>query len=183
MVRIISLRVKDPLASTEPFGLASKRERVLPFTLTFHLKNPVSNLSIFSTPQEAESAFYEALANADLDAMMAIWSDEEEVLCIHPGGPQLDTLSSIRESWKQLFEQSLRMEIRISQTVAWNTLTLSVHNVVEQFVMGANEAITHSATATNVYSRNQKGWRLVMHHATQANPAEFDLPSLSMLIH
>ena len=32
--------------------------------------------SIFTSPEEAESAFYAALARADLDGMMAVWSED-----------------------------------------------------------------------------------------------------------
>ena len=44
---------------------------------------------IFPTPQDAESAFYEALERADLEQMMAVWSEDEEIVCVHPGGPRL----------------------------------------------------------------------------------------------
>ena len=32
---------------------------------------------IFPTPQDAEAAFYEALERADLELMMAVWSEDE----------------------------------------------------------------------------------------------------------
>jgi hypothetical protein len=43
--------------------------------------------SIFTSPEEAESAFYAALARADLDGMMAVWSEDEEVVCVHRQHP------------------------------------------------------------------------------------------------
>ena len=46
-------------------------------------------------PEEAETAFYEALEKGDLEAMMAIWADDEEVVCIHPGGQRLTGQSLI----------------------------------------------------------------------------------------
>jgi ketosteroid isomerase-like protein len=48
------------------------------------------------TPEEAEAAFYAALARADLDALMALWADDEEIVCIHPGAPRLIGHAAIR---------------------------------------------------------------------------------------
>ena len=45
--------------------------------------------STFPTPQDAEAAFYEALERADLEAMMEVWAEDEEIVCVHPAGPRL----------------------------------------------------------------------------------------------
>ena len=39
---------------------------------------------------EVEAAFYDALHRADLEALMALWADDEEIVCIHPGGAPAD---------------------------------------------------------------------------------------------
>ncbi|NJM09628.1 MAG: nuclear transport factor 2 family protein, partial [Bdellovibrionaceae bacterium] len=39
---------------------------------------------IYTTPQDAAAAFYQAFEARDLDAMMATWADDEEVVCVHP---------------------------------------------------------------------------------------------------
>jgi len=55
----------------------------------------------FLTPQEAEAAFYEALERGDLDAMMEVWAEDDEVSCIHPGGPRLTGYEQVREAQGQ----------------------------------------------------------------------------------
>ena len=35
---------------------------------------------LFATPEDAEAAFYDAVARGDLEALMAIWSEDEEVV-------------------------------------------------------------------------------------------------------
>ena len=45
--------------------------------------------STFPTPQDAEAAFYEALETGDLETMMEVWAEDEEIVCVHPGGPRL----------------------------------------------------------------------------------------------
>jgi len=44
---------------------------------------------IFPTAQDAETAFYEALERCDLDGMMAVWAEDEDILCVHPTGGRL----------------------------------------------------------------------------------------------
>ena len=34
--------------------------------------------SLFASPEDAETAFYDAIERADLEAMMAIWADDEK---------------------------------------------------------------------------------------------------------
>jgi hypothetical protein len=43
----------------------------------------------FATPEDVETAFYEAIARADLVALMSVWADDEEIVCIHPTGQRL----------------------------------------------------------------------------------------------
>ena len=50
----------------------------------------------FSTAQDCEAAFYEALEACDLEAMMEVWAEDEEVVCVHPGGPRLAGLQQVR---------------------------------------------------------------------------------------
>ena len=57
---------------------------------------------MFATPEEAEHAFYEALEQADSVRLMQIWADDEEVVCIHPGGLRIVGHSAVQESWQQV---------------------------------------------------------------------------------
>ena len=38
---------------------------------------------IHGSPDEIEAAYYDALGRADLEALMALWADDEEIICIH----------------------------------------------------------------------------------------------------
>ena len=55
------------------------------------------------TPEEAEYAFYEAMRQGDAALMMRVWSDDEDVVCIHPGGLRTLGARAVREAWKQIF--------------------------------------------------------------------------------
>lgn len=121
---------------------------------------------IFTTAAEAETAFYNALARSDLDAMMAVWSEDEEVVCVHPDSPRLVGLSAVRESWRQLFEGGAKLLVRHSQPVLCSNMLLTVHNVIEHIAIEGDDRLPPPIVATNVYTRGALGWRMVLHHAS-----------------
>jgi uncharacterized protein (TIGR02246 family) len=125
----------------------------------------------FPTPQDAESAFYEAFEKSDLDAMMDVWADDEEIVCVHPGGPRLTGNEQIRESWRQIFAGGQTLKFRLREQRAINGMTLVVHSVYEQINVGGEARVRNPVIATNVYLRTQDGWRMVVHHASPAPAA------------
>ena len=50
-----------------------------------------------------EAAFYEALQHGDIERLMACWNDEDEVVCVHPGGPRLVGHAEVRAGFEALF--------------------------------------------------------------------------------
>lgn len=128
-------------------------------------------LTIFATPHDAEAAFYEAIEKADLDAMMAVWSDDDEIVCVHPGGARLSGVAQVREAWRQIFAagQTLRFRLRHQQSV--NGMTLAVHSVYEQISVAGEARARNPVITTNIYMRTENGWRMVVHHASPAPAA------------
>ncbi len=124
--------------------------------------------ALFANPQDAESAFYEALTKADLDAMMAVWADDDDIYCVHPNGARVSGVESVRESWRQIFSsgQTLRFELRESQVV--QGMMLSVHCVYEHITIAGETRARSPMIATNVFLRTERGWRMVAHHASPA---------------
>lgn len=124
----------------------------------------------FATPQDAEAAFYEALERCDADAMMAVWAEDEEVTCIHPGGPRLVGYSTIREAWRRIFANGMRLKLRVSQSTSVSTPFAVVSTVLEHFSTPNDQAVAAPVVATNVYVRGPAGWRMVAHHASAVPP-------------
>lgn len=128
--------------------------------------------TVFSTPQEAEAAFYDALQRADLDAMMEVWSEDEEVSCIHPGGPRLTGYEQVRENWAQIFESGQRLQIHLSDHVLISGIAHAVHSLHENVLIlagpGAAAGARSTVLTTNAYLRSAGGWRMVLHHASPA---------------
>lgn len=129
---------------------------------------PSVTKSAFSTAAEVEAAFYEALARSDFEAMMALWAEDEEVVCVHPDGPRLVGLSTVREAWRNLFASGARLKVRTSHSVVSTSMLLAVHNVVEHISVEGDDQLHPPMIATNVYVRGPRGWRMLMHHASPA---------------
>jgi len=136
---------------------------------------------IFPTAQDAENAFYEALERCDLEGMMAVWAEDEEIVCVHPAGARISGQEQVRESWAKIFAGGPRARVRTEQQVAIGGMMLAVHSVFETFTLpGKPEAQPAAAVATNVYLRTAAGWRMIVHHASpapgQSEPAPRDAP-------
>jgi uncharacterized protein (TIGR02246 family) len=126
--------------------------------------------TLFTTPQDAEAAFYEAFEKGDLDAMMGVWADDDEIVCVHPGGQRLAGTEQIREAWRQIFAAGQTLRFRLRQHQALNGMTLVVHSVYEQITSTGEARARQPVIATNVYMRTENGWRMVVHHASPAPP-------------
>jgi ketosteroid isomerase-like protein len=127
--------------------------------------------STFPTPQDAETAFYEALERADLEAMMEVWAEDEEIVCIHPGGPRLTGYEQVRESWAQMFKSRQRLQVHLSNPVYVKGMMLSIHSLHENIAVAGEPKARPPMVATNVYLRTGNGWRLLVHHASPAPAA------------
>ena len=123
---------------------------------------------IFPTAQDAENAFYEALERCDLEAMMAVWSEDEETVCVHPAGQRLAGQEQVREAWRQMFAGGPNMRVRITQQIVVAGVMLAVHSVHENITVAGEARPRPPMVATNVYLRTAAGWRMIVHHASPA---------------
>ena len=140
---------------------------------------------IFPTAQDAENAFYEALERGDLEGMMAVWAEDEEIICVHPGGPRLSGPDEVRRSWAQIFSGGAGPRVHISQQVAVTAMMIAVHSVHENFTIqgqargqgvGDTAPTPVPVVATNIYLRTAAGWRMIVHHASPAPAATQPAP-------
>ncbi len=121
---------------------------------------------LFPTPDDAESAFYDAFERANLAAMMAVWAATDTVVCIHPGGPRLVGFEAVRESWMQIFGGGgTRLRIELTQAQKFDGQSVAVRTQVE-VLSAPGQPKTQSVCTTNVYELTDHGWRMVLHHAT-----------------
>lgn len=126
---------------------------------------------IFPTAQDAENAFYEALERGDLEGMMAVWAEDEDIICVHPTGPRFSGQDQVRESWAKIFAGGTGPRVHITQQVAVTGMMIAVHSVHENFTVANDARSQVPVVATNVYLRTAAGWRMIVHHASPA-PAQ-----------
>jgi ketosteroid isomerase-like protein len=122
-------------------------------------------------PDAVEAAYYEALHEADLERLMACWSDEDESVCIHPGGVRLVGLNAIRASYEAILNSG-PLDVHPSRLVQleWGGSAV-MHTLLEQLdVQGDDGMHTLHVWATHVFAKTSKGWRLVLHHASPSPP-------------
>jgi len=126
--------------------------------------------STFPTPQDAEAAFYEALEACDLEAMMEVWAEDEDIVCVHPGGPRLAGFEQVRGSWAQILGSRQRLKVQLSNQVVLSGMTLAIHSVYENITVEGESRPRAAVAATNVFLRTGKGWRMILHHGSPTPP-------------
>ena len=125
-----------------------------------------------ASPDEIEQQFYEALQRGDIERLMAVWSDDEDICCVHPGGPRVLGAGAIRAAFDAMFAHGT-IDARPERVRRVQTHSCAVHSVLEQVRVMTEEGPQSAwVVATNVYVKGAQGWRLVAHHASPGSPRE-----------
>jgi ketosteroid isomerase-like protein len=128
--------------------------------------------TLSGSADDIEAAFYEALQNADIAKLMACWSDDDEIVCVHPGGPRVVGHGAIRATFDAMFANGAILAVPL-QVRKVESLASVVHNVLERIeVMTPQGAVQAYVLATNVYHKTPQGWRMVAHHASPGTQNE-----------
>lgn len=135
-------------------------------------------LSHFTTALEAQSAFYQAFQNADLAQMMAVWAEDEDIVCIHPGGARYTGIAEVRESWRQIFASGPELRFELVAERTFPGRMTSIHSVYERITPAEGTISPASVIATNIFALSDHGWQMLVHHASQVadHPADQDDP-------
>ena len=124
----------------------------------------------YGTPQDAEQAFYHAFELADLVEMMAVWAEEDDIVCVHPGGGRHSGVVEVRESWRQIFSQGPRLRFRLAGNRLFAGRMMSVHSIYEHVTVAGDTRPTNPVLSTNIYVLTDRGWRMLVHHASPLAP-------------
>ncbi|WP_300653491.1 nuclear transport factor 2 family protein [Hydrogenophaga sp.] len=118
------------------------------------------------SPDDAEAAFYDALQHADIERLMACWADEDDIVCVHPGGPRLVGHAAVRSAFEAMFANG-SVQATPEKVRRLDAGACSVHSVVERVAVMSDDGLQHAwVVATNVYAKTAQGWRMVAHHAS-----------------
>ncbi len=122
--------------------------------------------ALMASPDDTEHQFYEALQHGDIDRLMALWSDDDDITCVHPGGPRVFGAGAIRTAFEAMFVNGA-IDAHPEQVRRVLTPSCAVHSVLERIRLVTDEGTQFAwVVATNVYVKTLVGWRLVSHHAS-----------------
>jgi uncharacterized protein (TIGR02246 family) len=122
--------------------------------------------TLIGSPEEVEAQFYEALQRGDLERLMALWADDDEIVCVHPSGARAVGSAAIRASFEAIFANG-GIPVRPGQVHRLAVMGCALHHLVERVeVKGERGPQSVWAIATNLYLKTAQGWRLASHHAS-----------------
>jgi ketosteroid isomerase-like protein len=147
-------------------------------------RQKLSAALVGGTPDDVEQAFYDALHNADLEKLMACWAEEDDIVCVHPGGGRMIGAGAIRATFEAMFNNG-SVQAFPERVHKIESLASSVHHLVERVEIITPQGAKHAfVIATKVYHKTAEGWKMVAHHASPgtANDA-VDTGAKPMILH
>lgn len=127
---------------------------------------------IFKTPEEAEAAFYEAIERADIAAIDAVWSTQDNIVCVHPGANRIEGRKAVIDSFIELFSEAPLLSFSIVDSLCTINGALAVHMVREEIALDGQ--VVSIMVSTNIYQQESGGWRMLLHHASPEPDGAFD---------
>ena len=121
----------------------------------FDLQNTLENLIA------ANANFYKALASGDGHLMRQIWSDAEDITCIHPGWGPVTGREAVMRSWETILESPPQ----INCTEPSGYISGESAYVIAFENLGEGRLI-----ATNVFRLEFDNWKMIHHQAGIARP-------------
>jgi ketosteroid isomerase-like protein len=108
----------------------------------------------------ANLEFYRAFAMRDIAAMDALWARRAPVACLHPGWTALTDRDAIMSSWSGILSNAgaPRIACYDERVLLYGDTAL---------VLCEEELDGGTLAASNVFVREDGGWRLAHHHAGQ----------------
>ena len=107
----------------------------------------------------ANREFYRAFGRRDWAAIDRLWSRARPVACIHPGWDALTDRAAVMRSWRQIVESPSAPDIvcrNETPFVMGDIAFVVCHEVLSEGVLAA----------TNIFAREEGGWKMVHHQAS-----------------
>lgn len=106
----------------------------------------------------ANEAFYQAFANNDYATMETLWSSGTDIAVIHPGWSPLHGYRAVMDSWHRLLSAPGVTPVLCSESRVY---------IMGQaaFVICTESFDETELVATNIFIRENDGWKLVHHQS------------------
>ncbi len=137
-------------------------------------KPSVSILAQYHSATDVEAAFYEALREGNLDHVMACFSPEAHIFCVHGDGMRVIGRACVQD----LFEAILNggpLRITTERLHVLEMPDSAVHSLIERVELLSSDGPTVGfLRVTNLYQKTPMGWYLVGHHASLGTTRELE---------
>ena len=140
---------------------------------------------IYATPFEAENAFYDALENLDVDAMMDVWASDDTVVCVLPFSERHHGQDEVLQGWLDYFCTLEPVKVQLHQPQYTHGPRLAVHVLYQHSHTSHGNHPTPTLVVTNIYKKTGEGWEMIMHQASPLEPAApaLDMPDVEHVFH
>jgi ketosteroid isomerase-like protein len=131
----------------------------------------------FDTPQDAEDAYYDALEEGDLEAVLHVWADSDEICCLLPMNPLAQGRTAVEDAFARMFARGQGIALSVKHLGWIDAGEIAIHLVEEspqQHPSGAPPPM--AVYGTNIYRRDSGGWRLIVHQNAPAAPPRGPMP-------
>lgn len=126
---------------------------------------------------QANSLFYRAFSDKNLQDMENLWCKDSTATCIHPSGKPMVGYKAVCDGWRRMFEatgsfQRAWMEphnIHIAvKGASMAVISCDEHVYLRRFVRGQKRAteLINKLTATNIFRKIDGRWYMFHHHAS-----------------
>jgi uncharacterized protein (TIGR02246 family) len=120
---------------------------------------------LFDAAADTLNAYYQAIAESNLESVMNLWIDEELVSCISASGAHMHGLEHIRTGLAQQFE-TRRMSIEPLDIRVYDSLGTVVYAVAEMHRSANVPERADMVFTTYVMVHERGAWRIAHIHAS-----------------
>ena len=117
----------------------------------------------------ANRSFYAAFEARDLDQMSDVWEHSDRSVCTHPGWAALRGWGAISASFVALFTNPQHLQFILTREHAEVVGDMAWVSVDENIL---SESLGGTVAALNVFRRDGRGWRMVVHHGSPVGGAD-----------
>jgi len=121
---------------------------------------------LFEAAADTLNAYYQAVAEVNIDALMGLWIDEEFVSCICPDGSHLHGLSNIRAGLTAQYELAT-VSIEPLDIRVYDSLGTVVYAIAEAHRPADQAAVPAMVFTTYVMVHERGEWRIAHIHASR----------------
>ena len=116
---------------------------------------------------KANSRFYEALGERDIELMKLVFVPDERAGCTHPGWIMLRGYDAIIQSWENVFDPEDKLHINLHNvTVDLRGQTAWVTCIQELTYIRRDPVMMNVSVSTNIFEKTDSGWLMLIHHAS-----------------